>query len=333
MATLLSRLPIRLGGQIRTSRLLSSISSTETNHAGKHHSRKSKQNDVPERLMQIADPVLDLAEKHGYTTIADIGADHGMLSCYLASKKQIRQVMAIDNSALTIQLCTENVVKGGLTDKVAITLGDGLTPLLNDRKTTDAVIIAGVGSSSVVSILSGRSVGCSKSSLSDLGDDFVDSIRKNTDSLQLKCLAIQPWPSWIVHQLQLSSLLLHSGWSFAHQSVCASSRSNMQLTTIFTNSCPRWCGDRRLDLDEVFNLMPLFQKLDDTDASHRLTKAFLQKQYEGLTVQIMRGKTFSFNDLQNRISEAQSAAGVNDREDRQVCKLIVSLQQTLGIHS
>lgn len=332
--TALWRLPERFGCRTRTGRLLSSIPNIETCQPNRGHSKKSKQNYVPQRLIQIGDPLLDLAAKHGYTTVADIGADHGMLSCYLASKQQIRQVTAIDNAALTIQVCTQNVLEWNLSDKVEIKLGNGLNPLLKDERTVDAAIIAGTGMSSVLSILSGRVVKSRHFTLANFEDKFVPLVKRNTDRLQLKCIAIQPWPAGIVRQLQFSSLMMRCGWSFAHQNVCASSGSNLQLTTIFTNSSSPIYNDHQLDLDGVFHLMPLLQKLDDSEDSHRLAKAYLQKQYGVLTVQVMRSKSFSFNDLQKRIILIQSAAADDsDKNVQQICKLIVSLQQILGIRS
>ena len=98
-------------------------------------------------------------------TAADIGADHGLLSIYLARENLADLVYACDINEAPLNKAKENIEKFSLKDKVIPVLSDGLA-FANDKAET--VIIAG------------------------LGGDVISYILKKDDISKIKCFILQP---------------------------------------------------------------------------------------------------------------------------------------------
>ncbi len=98
-------------------------------------------------------------------TAADIGADHGLLSIYLAREGVADLVYACDINEAPLRKAKENIEKFSLTGKVIPVLTDGLA-YAGDKAET--VIIAG------------------------LGGDVISYILKKDDISKIKCFILQP---------------------------------------------------------------------------------------------------------------------------------------------
>lgn len=98
-------------------------------------------------------------------TAADIGADHGLLSIYLAREGLSDMVYACDINEAPLNKAKENIEKFSLSDKVIPVLSDGLS-FAKDKAET--VIIAG------------------------LGGDVISYILKKDDISKIKCFILQP---------------------------------------------------------------------------------------------------------------------------------------------
>lgn len=83
--------------------------------------------------------------------IADIGADHGYLSIYLAMHKQPESVIAADIRQAPLASAAQHVHEAGLTDKISLRLCDGLEGIKPDE--ADVIIIAGMGGETIQGIL------------------------------------------------------------------------------------------------------------------------------------------------------------------------------------
>ena len=97
------------------------------------------------RLFELCDMV------RGYSCVADIGCDHGRLSCALLQSFDIKRVIAADISETCLQKARKLAEKCGLLSRIDIRCGDGLSVLCAEE--ADAVIIAGMGGELISNIL------------------------------------------------------------------------------------------------------------------------------------------------------------------------------------
>lgn len=84
--------------------------------------------------------------------VADIGTDHGYLPVFLVERGDINYVVAVDVNAKPLDAARELVNRLSLSDKIAVRLGNGLQVLKPEE--VDTVVIAGMGASTMVEILS-----------------------------------------------------------------------------------------------------------------------------------------------------------------------------------
>ncbi|MDR0434071.1 MAG: class I SAM-dependent methyltransferase [Gracilibacteraceae bacterium] len=83
--------------------------------------------------------------------LGDVGTDHALLPIFLTLTGGIRSAIGTDVRAGPLAAGRRNVARRGLKDRVALRLGDGLTPLR--RGEADAVTIAGMGGALMLAIL------------------------------------------------------------------------------------------------------------------------------------------------------------------------------------
>lgn len=97
------------------------------------------------RLKKISDYVDD------NSNVIDIGCDHGLLDIYLIEKKKNITVLASDINSNALIGASKNIKKYKLEDKINLVQSDGLDNI--DTKGMDTIIIAGMGSHTMVGIL------------------------------------------------------------------------------------------------------------------------------------------------------------------------------------
>ncbi|MBQ9264666.1 MAG: SAM-dependent methyltransferase [Clostridia bacterium] len=81
---------------------------------------------------------------------ADIGADHGRLSCYLLEKGICQRMCVADISAESLKKADELLTIRGLKSRADVTVGDGLTVL---QRPAQAIAILGMGGHTIARIL------------------------------------------------------------------------------------------------------------------------------------------------------------------------------------
>jgi tRNA (adenine22-N1)-methyltransferase len=101
---------------------------------------------LSKRLQQIADLV-----PYG-ARLADIGSDHALLPAYLAERGMIAFAVAGEVNEGPFRAAAKQVREAGLTERIDVRLGDGLAVIRPGE--ADAITIAGMGGSLIVSILS-----------------------------------------------------------------------------------------------------------------------------------------------------------------------------------
>ncbi len=84
--------------------------------------------------------------------VADIGTDHAYLPVYLVQAGICSGGIAADIRSGPLDAARRTVTEAGLTDVIALRLGDGLAPVAADE--ADDIVIAGMGGETIVEILS-----------------------------------------------------------------------------------------------------------------------------------------------------------------------------------
>lgn len=84
--------------------------------------------------------------------VADIGTDHAYLPVYLVQAGICPGGIAADIRSGPLEAACRTVTEAGLTDVIALRLGDGLSPVVADE--ADDIVIAGMGGETIVEILS-----------------------------------------------------------------------------------------------------------------------------------------------------------------------------------
>ncbi len=87
----------------------------------------------------------------GASTVADVGCDHGRLSCALVQREIVKRCIAIDVSAPSLEKAVRLARQIGVEDRVETRLGDGLAPL--ETGEADAIAILGMGGTLMARIL------------------------------------------------------------------------------------------------------------------------------------------------------------------------------------
>lgn len=86
-------------------------------------------------------------------TMADIGTDHAYLPVYLIQQGIVAKAIACDVNMGPCQAARRTIAAAGLSEKIAVRLGDGLRPLNTNE--VEAVAIAGMGGTTMIDILTG----------------------------------------------------------------------------------------------------------------------------------------------------------------------------------
>ncbi|MCD8090806.1 MAG: class I SAM-dependent methyltransferase [Clostridiales bacterium] len=84
--------------------------------------------------------------------IADIGTDHGYLPVYLIKKGTAEKAVAADISPGSAAKAFENVKNAGLSGKISVRCGSGLSPL-RENEFPDTIILTGMGGMLMIQIL------------------------------------------------------------------------------------------------------------------------------------------------------------------------------------
>ena len=92
--------------------------------------------------------------------VADIGCDHGKLTAVLAASGKFPKVIGADLRPGPLAKAQATMEKAGLTDKVELRLGDGLTVLRSGEVGT--AVIAGVSAQTTIDILTAAPWVCQK---------------------------------------------------------------------------------------------------------------------------------------------------------------------------
>ena len=87
--------------------------------------------------------------------VADIGCDHAYLDIYLVISNIVPKTLACDINKNALDMGINNIKKYGLEDKIATKLCDGITGISKDINT---LIISGMGTSTIIKILSNDNV-------------------------------------------------------------------------------------------------------------------------------------------------------------------------------
>lgn len=85
------------------------------------------------------------------TRVIDVGTDHGYLPIYLAENTSSNKIIASDYNKQPCQAALKHIQQAGVEDRVEVRQGSGLSVL--DKDEVDQVVIAGMGSRTIIGIL------------------------------------------------------------------------------------------------------------------------------------------------------------------------------------
>jgi len=102
---------------------------------------------LSKRLQYIADMI------NKDMIVADIGTDHAFLPVYLAEEGRAKKVYACDNKKGPLSMAQKHIQAANVEDRVHTILSDGLDKVPSD---TEVIVIAGMGSELIISILDGH---------------------------------------------------------------------------------------------------------------------------------------------------------------------------------
>ena len=92
--------------------------------------------------------------------VADIGADHGLLSVFLAQRGYARYIIASDISAGSLAAARRNAGKYNVTDKIEFVTAPGLSGI--GGLDIDTIVIAGMGGETIAGILADAPRSCTR---------------------------------------------------------------------------------------------------------------------------------------------------------------------------
>lgn len=101
--------------------------------------------------MEISKRLKTVAGEVKYTTVADIGTDHGYVPIYLVKNKLADKAIACDINKGPLLKARENIEANCLNNKIETRLGSGLTPIVIGE--VEAAVIAGMGGMLTIEIL------------------------------------------------------------------------------------------------------------------------------------------------------------------------------------
>jgi len=133
-------------------------------------------NKLSKRLEVVASYIKDNSK------IIDIGCDHGLLSIYLAGIYKNIKIIASDVNKNALSSAIKNIKDAKLEERIETRLGTGLEVVSEDE--IDTVVIAGMGSNTIVGILK-----YSKDKLKNVNNIIIQSntdlyfLRKNITSI------------------------------------------------------------------------------------------------------------------------------------------------------
>jgi tRNA A22 N-methylase len=87
----------------------------------------------------------------GARVVADIGCDHGRLSCALIQQNISQRCIAVDISEASLKKANWLIRQTGVEDRAETRLGDGLSPISTGE--ADAIAILGMGGTLITQIL------------------------------------------------------------------------------------------------------------------------------------------------------------------------------------
>lgn len=102
-------------------------------------------NKLSKRLEVVANYIKDNSK------VIDIGCDHGLLSIYLAGIYKNINIIASDVNKNALSSAVKNIKEAKLEDRIETRLGSGLEVVSPEE--IDTVVIAGMGSNTIVGIL------------------------------------------------------------------------------------------------------------------------------------------------------------------------------------
>ena len=246
---------------------------------------------IPPRLQSI----VNLIPKD--RVVADIGADHGILSAALVG--HAKRVIAVEASNLAASKGVAHLASklGYRKDQLSVHIGSGLYPIIKSNiRNVDTIVMAGMGTTSILQILSQdvsavlTSDCAAGSPLSSSGSNLDLSATKQ---LGISQIVFQPSPPSLTLTLKLARILYHHGWYCNGTNICRSSNGRFFPNFSFALTLNKEvCWNGYTPLHDVFSTFPFIKAVSsDRDVWRdylRIQKGVLDASVVGLGAGYMR---------------------------------------------
>jgi hypothetical protein len=210
------------------------------------------------------------------SVVADIGADHGLLSLFLS--QQCKYVIATDASALAIRGVRNLVQKCNISDRVTIYQGDGLYPLIENKHDVDAIVLSGMGIRTIQDILSGLQH--DKDNLATANIATVLPVIPLLSTMNVNQVILQPWPPNIIPYLELIKWMNHYGWRITRQTIDQTGKAHFITSSFGKGKLNQPCLDPdSISIASLFEDMPLAKDNHCNHISTSAWKSYIKQQH------------------------------------------------------
>lgn len=275
--------------------------------------------------------ILEIVPRDGI--VADIGADHGIVSAGLSAFSQL--VYAVEISDLAARNGVITLIKElEITDKVIVKIGFGLNPLIEmETKQVDSIVIAGVGTNTIENILSNNQSDVTNFRIWNNTRNIASTAYTGfsaVDSLQVGNIILQPSHPYLSSSLMLFRSMSTKGWILDEQRIDPAgnfyritSRLRRAAKLSKLTSCQHmsdsiYCSDYSPDLES----WPLYR--DSISCSHCS---------HGHTCARCRNWTNYLHMQRSDMKKRQQSPALNKTQQGNINSLLASMEQHLLVLS
>jgi hypothetical protein len=238
------------------------------------------------RILDIID-FAHLDQTQSY--IADIGGDHGILTSYISSLSNCKNVIYTDQSPTAAANAKEYFQKIHASKNIIVNVGNGLEPLLGLNVKCHTIIMSGMGCNTILDIINHQSklpaplpllspvlpLRITSSSDNYNNNKFASSSSSSSSSslplqqlslfnLGVEDILIQPYPPHLITMLQMIKVLASYGYVLQQQYIDQfDAKKWFYITMRFSRNLSstdhdKYNGENNdKDIISIFNHMPL----------------------------------------------------------------------------
>ena len=227
------------GAQVRWAGSLASIE--VANRASDDNGSRKLSSRLNSALELCARPDFGSLSAPGGRVIADIGADHAMLSIALLKRGIASRLYAVDRCRIPLESGRANAdqsLSPELRPRIEFRCGDGLVPL-RPGDAVDTVCVLGMGLHRIVKILGGAKADDERNRPTDAFGELGGAVDGGSArAIGARRLVLQPGDSRPHLMVLLRRWLLGRGWAITDEQLSSGGKGGRLFLTVLAE----WCG-------------------------------------------------------------------------------------------